>query len=154
MMKTLCLSILGVFCYSFLAAPYAEASFWKERKASVENTVLARLPGADLPRVRGLQGGLETVHPVSRLPAQLSSHLPQAFSLPFAYTQFKRASIPTGWKPSDPLIIQIQDVHQNYEAQANIGHAIQELIDRGQADLVALEGAFEPVDVSRFRSFD
>ncbi len=41
----------------------------------------------------------------------------------------------------------------NQEAQANIGRAVQELINQKKVDLVALEGAFKPIDLTPFRTF-
>ncbi|MGQ0645435.1 MAG: hypothetical protein ACT4O3_08085, partial [Elusimicrobiota bacterium] len=41
----------------------------------------------------------------------------------------------------------------NADAQKNIGKAVQELMDKGRAGLVALEGAFDPIDIARFRAF-
>src|SRR5438045_1877868 len=66
----------------------------------------------------------------------------------------------SNWKPADGLIIHIQDVHQNKEAQQNISRAIQFLASSipsspsNPSMLVALEGAFAPIDISRFRAFE
>ncbi len=162
MKKVFCSALLGVFCYSFLAAPYAEASFWEERRSSVEKTaesepaLLAQLPTGNLPRIRPLISRQNIVPDADNLslPQFIKNRLPAGFALPLAFANFKRARIPQNWKPGDPLVIHIQDVHQNFEAQENISKSIQELIGKGQADLVALEGAFEAVDVSRFRTFE
>jgi len=54
---------------------------------------------------------------------------------------------------SGKTVIHIQDVHGNEEAQRNIGRAIQELINMKQVDLIALEGAVGPIDVSAFQSY-
>ncbi|MCG3203421.1 MAG: hypothetical protein KCHDKBKB_00079 [Elusimicrobia bacterium] len=54
---------------------------------------------------------------------------------------------------SEKIILHIQDVHMNPEAQTNIGKTIQELIDHQQVDLIALEGAFGPINLTDFRSF-
>ncbi len=51
------------------------------------------------------------------------------------------------------IVIHIQDVHRNSEAQANIGRAVQELINQKKVDLVALEGAFAPMDFSWYRRY-
>src|SRR3989344_2541404 len=113
--------LLTSFCFTTLAAPYAEASFWTERRKTA--TLLAKAPGAGLPRVDALTGGprFPSVPQQLNFPPTLTHHLPQDFVLPLAYTNFKRAGVPKDWKASDPLIIHIQDVHQNYEAQGNIG---------------------------------
>jgi len=56
--------------------------------------------------------------------------------------------------PSDRVLIHIQDIHLNPEAQHNIGQLLQSLINAGVVDLVVLEGAFGEIDLSRFRQFE
>ncbi len=51
-------------------------------------------------------------------------------------------------------VIHIQDVHLNAEAQENIGRAVEQLIASGKVGLIALEGAFAPINIGRFRSFN
>jgi hypothetical protein len=52
-----------------------------------------------------------------------------------------------------PTILHIQDVHRNFEAQTNINNTLQNLIKTEKIDLIALEGAFEPLDLSLFKNF-
>jgi len=52
-----------------------------------------------------------------------------------------------------PLVVHLQDVHANEGAQRNIGRAVARLMERSPVDVLALEGAFEPLDVERFRRF-
>jgi hypothetical protein len=54
---------------------------------------------------------------------------------------------------AETTVIHIQDVHANQEAQKNIAAALQALIRDNRADLIALEGAFAPIDLAAFRSF-
>ncbi len=140
-----------VFVYVHVAFSAIEPAknFWKERKASV--TLLAQLPAMEpalLPRVRPQIPSTENseLNAGAILPA---THL----KLPLAFANLKSANFPAGWKPSDSLVIYIQDVHQNSEAQQNISKSVEELIGQGRIDFVALEGAFEPVNLSRFREF-
>ena len=149
-------------------------NFWKERKEAAarlatENqttgpdlqnqTLLAQLPSVNLNSLATLTApsdSLTSAPPPTQFSPNLSS-LPEwvkSLSLPLAYSNFKKAYFPPGWKPSDPVVINIQDVHQNKEAQANIGKSIQHFINQGKIDLVALEGAFEPIDISQFREFE
>jgi len=51
-----------------------------------------------------------------------------------------------------PLVLLIQDIHQNYVAQKNIGKALQFLISKNDF-LVGVEGAFGPFDFSPYRQF-
>lgn len=158
--KTFTLSLLLSFVYSILAVPYAEAGMWEERRESVYNmnkeTLLASLPavGANLPG-GAVWDGVASVDSFSSLP-NVASDLTAAVlqSLPLAYANFKSAKFPKNWKPADGMVIQIQDVHMNPEAQANIGKTIQVISEQGKADLVALEGAFKDVDVSGFRKYE
>jgi len=51
------------------------------------------------------------------------------------------------------IVVHIQDIHLNQEAQANIAAAVRELSVQGAAGVVALEGSFGPIDLSPFRAF-
>ncbi|OGR85757.1 MAG: hypothetical protein A2901_01200 [Elusimicrobia bacterium RIFCSPLOWO2_01_FULL_54_10] len=160
MRRALSAFFLAVFCYSFLAVPYAEASLWKERRAAVESakkdTLVAQLPRvrpAAFPNISSSLGEQPSV--LDSLPLAAASHIPlTSLKLPLAYSNFKSAHFPASWKPSDLTVINIQDVHMNAEAQTNISKSLQELIDQGKVDMVALEGAFTDVDVSGFRTFE
>ncbi len=55
--------------------------------------------------------------------------------------------------PNGRIVIHIQDVHRNREAQTNIGKAVEELINQKKIGLVALEGAFGPMDFSWYRAY-
>lgn len=60
--------------------------------------------------------------------------------------------------PSEPAVrkttvIHIHDIHGNFEAQIAIGEKIERLLREENIGLVALEGAFEPIDLGAFRSF-
>jgi hypothetical protein len=50
-------------------------------------------------------------------------------------------------------VFHIQDVHLNQEAQNNIAGAIRELSKTRKIGAVALEGAFEPIDLREFQNF-
>src|SRR5205823_5664267 len=52
------------------------------------------------------------------------------------------------------VVIHIQDVHLNPEAQENIAKTISELIKDKKIGLVALEGAFGPIDLKRFQRYE
>lgn len=58
-----------------------------------------------------------------------------------------------GPRSENRSLILIQDTHKNAEAQTNIGRAIQQLISKNEADLIALEGASGPIDLDVFRRF-
>ncbi len=52
-----------------------------------------------------------------------------------------------------PKLIFIQDIHSDDTAQKNIAQFIQTLMDRQLVDMVALEGAFTPIDFSAYHKF-
>src|SRR5581483_10843936 len=51
------------------------------------------------------------------------------------------------------ILIYVQDVHKNYEAQSNIAHAVKDLIENRTVDFIGLEGGFKPFDLTAFHSF-
>ncbi|MFN0117199.1 MAG: sigma-70 family RNA polymerase sigma factor [Elusimicrobiota bacterium] len=60
-----------------------------------------------------------------------------------------RASQPT----TGQMVIHIQDVHMNLEAQKNIGALIQALVKNGKVDFIGLEGGFGPINLHPFQQF-
>src|SRR4051812_30967746 len=64
-----------------------------------------------------------------------------------------RLSLPPATPSTAPTILHIQDVHMNSEAQQSIDRKIQDLIRRHQVDLIAVEGAFGPIDLSVYHRF-
>ena len=157
--KIFTLTLLSFFVYSILAVPYAEAGMWEERREAVaklnKETLLASLPSVGAQHAAPLLHGISSLDGTRSLPNVASDLMAAALqSLPLAYANFKSAQFPKNWKPEDGLVIQIQDVHMNSEAQANIGKTIQGIAEQGKTDLVALEGAFKDVNVSGFRKYE
>ncbi len=172
--KILAVLTAGIYLYSALCAPLAEANFWTERKkatapspAQNRPSLLASVPAAPsqiLSNLRVSQSLPLSSHLTETIPASmLKSYRPIIESLSPAYGTIRKVSVASGplsvtdhRSPATahaPLVIHIQDVHMNAEAQGNIGKTLQALIDNEQVDLVALEGAFEPIDLERFRRF-
>ncbi|MFN0118664.1 MAG: hypothetical protein ACKVQC_10300 [Elusimicrobiota bacterium] len=54
-------------------------------------------------------------------------------------------------KNSRSIIYHIQDIHQNEEAQKNIANTIHDLVENKNIELIALEGAFSPINLEPFR---
>jgi hypothetical protein len=79
--------------------------------------------------------------------AALASPVPPRFRFPAAYGTVRAVG------NGAPRVLHIQDVHQNVEAQANIARTLTRLIESKRVDLIALEGAFTDIDVSRLRAF-
>ncbi len=147
----------------------AGSSFWRSRKEAVEKmskqpeapslaqeTLLAQLPSINPQSFTGLTSAMNSrVSASNALPTPIAAQIPVAnMKLPLEFANLKSANFPAGWKNNDLTVIRIQDVHMNVEAQSNISKSIQGLIDQGKVDFVALEGAFEEIDVSGFRAFE
>ncbi|MBK8576237.1 MAG: glycosyltransferase [Elusimicrobia bacterium] len=69
------------------------------------------------------------------------------------YGMVRKVSLPTHLVSQSPVVIHIQDVHMNQEAQWNIRGAVRSLMQSGQVDLVALEGATEEIHLQPFVDF-
>jgi hypothetical protein len=140
----------------------AEGNFWAERRrAKAAPAQVAFAPGTfpllnQLPAVTR-----QAVTP--HLSATVTQSLPRGWiakhkklfqALPGNLGTIRKISLPPRPRPDGPVVLHIQDVHQNQEAQRNIALTIKSLVDSGQAGAIALEGAFEPIDLKRFRAFE
>lgn len=159
-----------------------ESNLWAERRrqfsarensqdapqfASLPTTALGNNlanPKDLLRQFPGLNRALEFVTAVSPSPSKSklpSSVAPYVEAIPLnlgtvkeIHLNKKRAT------PNSPLVVLIQDVHLNQEAQQNIANILLSLNDtaflRSPAHpmLVGVEGAFGPFDFSRFRAFE
>ncbi len=125
-----------------------ETNFWAERRK-------AQLPLASeaLPRVE--HGLPSAVSP--RLREALPKNLPSSIgdflgALPLSYGTIRGVELPRGPRPK-AIVLNIQDVHQNAEAQNNISRMVRGILDNGAADLLALEGSSGPIDLNQFHYF-
>ncbi|MBI2119860.1 MAG: triose-phosphate isomerase [Elusimicrobia bacterium] len=165
------------FIYSIIVPPFAEAMIWQERRdaalrlkeknheqklAGEEEWGLKDLPLqlAKLPHAPSLSLPFEKGSSISETLNSLKSQplpfvkLPELpVVLPLQFSNFKRAYFPPKWKTTDPLILHIQDAHQNEEAQKNIANSLKALIIQEKISFVGLEGAFETIPLSNFRSY-
>ncbi|MGQ0645220.1 MAG: hypothetical protein ACT4O3_06980, partial [Elusimicrobiota bacterium] len=146
-----------------------EATFWAERRRHIDKSKKQQSNALRLASLAGLTGGATQTAILQGLPAldSLSSSgaparrdLPAAFqkerasllnALPYRYGTVRKVTLPK--KTASKTVIHIQDVHLHPEAQANIGKTVRELMEKNQAGLVALEGAFGPLDLRRFKDF-
>ncbi len=166
-----------VFLSNSVLVYSVEKNFWLQRQQSVQKKIqgsskpflhkthtrrLAGLPHAltsasdvlhKMPLARHLPLSSGSNHSIQKTSADggLLSSLVQAF--PRRYGTIREVVKPDS---SDhyPIVIHIQDVHMNAEAQANIGKIVQFLMDNDYADIVGLEGAFDEIDIGRFRRYD
>lgn len=145
----------------------AESNFWAERRREVRKSreasplLMAGVP----PSSASLLQGMPSIAPQSLAPSlsrEVAEDLPRGFArrhadllsaLSASHGSVRKISLPRTPDPRAPVVIHIQDVHQNAEAQKNIAGAVGSLMSRKTVGLVALEGAFDPMDLGRFRSF-
>jgi hypothetical protein len=143
-----------------------ESGFWSERNRAAREhrgggTRVASLPGS--------RGGVGSAIVLPSLGVQIPALAPQRLRhLPFVrdhkevfsalspnLATVRDVSFPTKMTPMSPLVIHIQDVHHNLDAQRRIAaltRALTEGADR-PVDVVALEGAWETIDPTPFREF-
>jgi hypothetical protein len=122
------------------------------------SSVPALLPGVSTPveimgPLRTPRGGLSAVVRGSLPPGFVREHGDLLAALPPSLGTIRKISLPPAGSRTAPIVVHIQDVHRNLEAQRRIAGLIQNLIDHRQADLVALEGSEGPYDLDRFRRF-
>jgi len=161
--RYLCFTLsLVLFITNGVLAYAAETNFWEQRKKTVlrtanrelrsRNSQLARLPShlsAFNPQASLKNIDIKNFRN-SQVSVRSSQFLPQIIShIPSQYGSIRK--ITEG--ASDRIILHIQDVHMNHEAQVNIGKAIQHLIDHNSVNLVGLEGAFKTLDLKPYRTF-
>jgi phosphohistidine swiveling domain-containing protein/8-oxo-dGTP pyrophosphatase MutT (NUDIX family) len=148
-----------VFVYS------AEDNFWSERAerrrrdGHSQEILMAGLPNT-FPFLR--QTPLlepQTVNSprwrsrIAFLPPQIVKQTAPLFdALPQSCGTVRRVSLPKDLS-SARVVVHIQDVHVNAEAQRNIAQAIGSLVKSKSIGLIGLEGAFKPLDLESYRSF-
>ncbi|MBL0058642.1 MAG: hypothetical protein IPP35_05960 [Elusimicrobia bacterium] len=148
------------FAANVALAHAAETNFWTERRllAGRGGTLLAGLPSLQTPVLPGSSGTTQKVEPT--LPEKIQRSLPASFllthgglfrSLPTAFGSLRSVSLPPRVSPFSPIIIHIQDIHRNAEAQRHISSVVASL--GPLSDLILLEGSTRPMDLARFRAF-
>lgn len=155
--RVLATALAGIYFLSSAVFLHAsESNLWNERQRE-RRLQMAALP---VPRLTDLPEPVR-LNPSAHLPPSLVAHLPAGFarkhaalfqSLPYSLGTVRDVVLPRG-RDAGRIVVHIQDVHQNQEAQENIAAAVQSLVDAKAAGLIALEGAFAPVDLSRYRAF-
>jgi len=137
MRRSIAATLSALVLMEALLAPSAQASLWTDRArariSAPSPTLLAALPAI------AVSPGAAAPFASAVLPADA-----------FRFGSVRRAAAGRG---TAGTIILVQDIHRHAEAQKNISSFIAALAREGKADLVALEGAFGPVDLSRFAAY-
>lgn len=171
-LRTLASTIATVYFFSNVVLAYTpEKNLWAERRRHIEkssanqtgeqdNLLLASLPAASSP-VAMFQSLPSASRVTSALSEELAKTLPlsvtAAHAKLFSSLQTTHGTIRKVWLPAknagDRVVVHIQDVHQNQDAQRHIGGAIESLLQSGQAGVVGLEGGFAPIDVKAYHDY-
>lgn len=137
------LAILTV--YQTVAVPVTEASFWEARRVSMAASATGPLEPANL----NLKASMSSYGVSANLPLS-------GFSIPSDLGQ----TVETRWSSNavsrSPLIIHIQDAHEIAGAQQNAAEilkSIREELKTNSPVVVAVEGAWGPVDSDRLAAF-
>lgn len=166
--RALATFVSGIFFFTNVAlATTTESSLWAQRRRHIrndqrgmENLVLASLRGSVSP------GQLFQTLPLTPSASALSGDLAKTLPAPFvaehaplfSALHSSHGTIRKIWWPErgagKRVVVHVQDVHQNEDAQRHIGATVDSLLQAHQVGLVALEGAFAPIDVKPFHDFD
>jgi hypothetical protein len=142
-----------------------EKSFWDQRRQAARRTspgVLASLPighrggetlAAQFPSPQLVRSSL-TPSVARSLPKPfLKNHADLLTALSPAHGSVRKVSLGKNAGSQGPVVIHIQDVHMNAEAQKNIRETVVALLKSGQVGLVALEGSTEDIALQPFVDF-
>ena len=141
--------VVGSFLFTTICAPFVEANVWKERKSYLQ-MAQAPINPQPFPLVELSQVSTQKFSAKYNIPTASLQLTEIAHSLSSLPGTIRKISVPQKGKQG-PIVLHIQDVHLNQEAQGNIGKTIQGLVNADKISLVALEGAFEKIDLGRFR---
>lgn len=159
------LSTILSFVFFTMWGPLAyatEKNLWEERrtfaggKTGRPATLWARTTPADrlaaaLPSVdRAVTRPNWTAQ--ENLPSPLlEKHRSLFTALPFRFGRISKITLPQG-RDTGRVVVHIQDVHMNPEAQNNIGATLESLWENRQVGLLGLEAAFGPLDLTPLRN--
>ncbi len=141
----------GLWVHGPVGSLRAESAFWDERRArSVRQRSLPERSG------RLHVAALPTPHRIKLAsPDSVDARSvgnPLGFSLPLECGSVRKIMPPRA-SPSSRVVIHILDVHHNEAAQRKIGSAIESLVSNRSIGLVALEGAYGPIEIEGLRRF-
>ncbi|MBV9080114.1 MAG: hypothetical protein JO102_03225, partial [Elusimicrobia bacterium] len=167
-------ALAAFYLTSSVALTYAqESNIWADRRRHPDppmDTRLAALPASmrgvgpsdllrqipALNRPLAAIGQPLTSSTASRLPRQVA---PFIDAIPLNQASIHEIYLPPTVGPAGPLVVLIEDVHLNKEAQLNIAGVLASLCDKaveeapGAPFVVGVEAAFGPFDFKPFRVF-
>jgi hypothetical protein len=147
----------GPFLYA------SETGFWSERRRAARRVdSLTQSPPTSGPLDALFQSmpSLGKAPLTSSLSEAAMKSVPKDFldrhkdilaALPFHYGDIRHIALPQGAVKG--VVVNIHDIHMNLEAQRNMAGAVESLMTKGQAGLLALEGAFGDTRVELYRTF-
>jgi hypothetical protein len=158
---------LTYFAINGAFADSSETAFWVQRRHAsrakrTPSSLLASFPTATpamgVPDVdKNLTGGLASSH----IPRAIAKTLPDSFvqeharllaALSSLDGTIRQIKIPAQGV-SHKIILHVQDVHLNTDAQNSLSRLMTSVSQQNAVDVVGLEGAFGPLDFSRYRNY-
>jgi hypothetical protein len=157
------LSVILYVCTQVVFTHAAESGFWEERRKSrsLIGSTYAALPTSSLPGMERVTKNLGTLSAsLHSSISNLGGHAPLSHvirAIPHELGSIRNIFPPQS--PENPIVVLLQDVHWNIDAQRNLSRLIQELSSFQWKDgkstemVLALEGAFGAIDISAFRNY-
>jgi hypothetical protein len=148
-----------------LFAYQPEKNFWSERRRAAQrgsSALLASLPqtvqgptslAAQFPSPQILRSSLSQSVVRSVPKTFLTSHADLLAALSPTNGNVRKVSLGKNAGSSGPVVIHIQDVHMNADAQKNIRETVAAMLKSGKVGLVALEGSTEDIALQPFVDF-
>ncbi len=145
-------------------ATQPEKNYWDQRRADRSAHRSGTLVSRAVPP-RSSSPWAEQLPPVQAFRPSLSPSLERSVPKPFLekhrallnalspiYGTVRKVTPAPGFA-AGRVVVHIQDVHHNAEAQSNIRGAVADLLKSGRVGVVALEGSCEPIDLQAFADF-
>jgi len=142
---------LVIFCTNCVLVHAQEANIWAERRQFSQPAIsLLPAPAPLFPESPRL---LLDPNGSASLGFQESSDPSAALAFLAPYGSIRKILQPRNQADAAAVVIHIQDVHLNPEAQRNIGGALRSLMIHSKLDTLALEGAFAPIDLIPYQRY-
>jgi hypothetical protein len=148
----------GVLFFSAVAAPFAEAGFWEDRRRaagrSTASPVYAQLPAASLNAVQQAIPTVTRTFPGTASPRLNAEDVPAWLAaVPSAYADI--VSVHAGRPGAVPTVVLVQDAHDVATAQKSISRLLTALDEKsrvsGTTFLTGVEGTSGGFELGRFR---